>query len=123
MDDRGGEVRAPAIWLNPPFSQHAGGKGAWLAKAREASRTITVVVLVPVSTDTAWWIEHALHADEIRFIGERLRFGNAPDRARFSTALLIYRPAVHYTGSRGESYSLRPTNAPRVSWLLREVRS
>lgn len=116
-------MAVPAIWLNMPFSREAGGKDAWLRKAREASKSIAVVCLCPVSSDAGWWIEHALQADEIRFIGERLRFGDANDRARFSTALLIYRPAVSFTGPKGVAYTVRATNAPRVSWLLREPMS
>jgi phage N-6-adenine-methyltransferase len=76
-------------WLNPPYGR---GIGAWLQKAcYEGWRGATVVVLVPVRTDTAWWQDWAMKADEIRLIRGRLAFHGAPTVAPFPSAVLIYR--------------------------------
>lgn len=72
------------MYCNPPYGR---GVGAWLAKAREAE---LAVYLLPSRTDTAWWHDYALKADEIRFIRGRLYFserGPAP----FPSVILIYR--------------------------------
>ena len=72
------------VYCNPPYGR---GVSAWLAKAREAERA---VYLLPARTDTAWWHDYALRADEIRFIRGRLRFGNAKTGAPFPSVILIY---------------------------------
>ena len=60
------------VFCNPPYS---GGKRKriepWLQKAREAA---LAVYLLPSRTDTAWFHDYGLQADEIRFIRGRLRF-------------------------------------------------
>lgn len=75
------------VFCNPPYGR---GVGRWLAKAREAA---CAVFLLPARTDTAWWHDYALHADEIRFIRGRLRFGDGPADARapFPSVILVYR--------------------------------
>lgn len=66
------------VWCNPPYSR----VGAF------------VVVLVPARTDTKWWHESAVEADEIRFLRGRLRFGNAKAGAPFPSAVLVFRPTA-----------------------------
>jgi len=73
------------VFCNPPYGN---GIGRWLEKAREAD---VAVFLLPSRTDTAWWHDHALGADEIRFIRGRLRFGGAVINAPFPSAVLVYR--------------------------------
>lgn len=73
------------VYCNPPYGR---GIGRWLAKAREAE---LCVFLLPARTDTRWWHEYALSADEIRFVRGRLRFGGASAGAPFPSVLLIYR--------------------------------
>jgi site-specific DNA-methyltransferase (adenine-specific) len=72
------------VFCNPPYSDIR----PWLARAREAA---VAVYLVPAKTDTIWWHDHALKADEIRFIKGRLVFPPSTDRAPFPSAVLIYR--------------------------------
>lgn len=76
------------VYCNPPYGR---GIGNWLAKAREAD---VAVYLLPSRTDTAWWHDYALAADEIRFVRGRLRFGAAENPAPFPSAILIYRKAA-----------------------------
>ena len=59
-------------WCNPPYGRDI---GKWIKKASEANAT--VVCLVPARTDTAWWHDYAMKADDIRFIRGRLKFGGS----------------------------------------------
>lgn len=72
------------MYCNPPYGR---GIGDWLAKAREAELS---VYLLPSRTDTKWWHEHAMKADEIRFLKGRLKFGESKNSAPFPSVLLIY---------------------------------
>ena len=80
-------------WMNPPYGRSI---GLWVRKARQASEAgATVVCLVPVRTDTAWWQEEAWHADEIVFLRGRLKFVGAPSSAPFPSAILVFKPGAH----------------------------
>lgn len=76
------------VWVNPPYGK---GIGLWMEKAYQESRMgATVVALVPSRTDTAWWHDHVMRADEIRFIRGRVSFyGRAP--APFPSAIVVWR--------------------------------
>ena len=74
------------VFCNPPYRRAEMAR--WLEKRREA---LLAVYLVPSRTDTRWWHEHAMKAQEIRFIRGRLRFGDAKTGAPFPSAVLIYR--------------------------------
>lgn len=75
----------------------------WMRKAYESSREgATVVCLVPARTDTEWWHDYVghydwetrtyvKHADEVRNVTGRLRFGGAKNTAPFPSAVVIYR--------------------------------
>ena len=71
MDSRkiGGGQR---VYCNPPYGR---GVADWLRKAREAK---LAVFLLPARTDTKWWHEYAMKADDPRkafgaVIGKALR--------------------------------------------------
>jgi len=85
--------RGERVFCNPPYSDIA----PWVAKCREAE---VAVYLLPARTDTAWWHEHAINADEIRFIRGRLRFGAAKTSALFPSVVLVYRAAVPPTETK-----------------------
>lgn len=80
-----------AAWMNPPYGRPI---AAWIACAVAAARAgATVVTLVPVRADTAWWHEHVLATGaEVRFVRGRLTFGDAVHTAAFASAVVIYRP-------------------------------
>ena len=80
-----------AAWMNPPYGRPI---GAWMAKAAAAAQAgATVVTLVPVRADTAWWHEHVLVTGaEVRYVRGRLTFGDAVNTAAFASAVVIYRP-------------------------------
>lgn len=73
------------VFCNPPYGR---GVARWLAKAREAE---VAVFLLPARTDTRWWHEHAMRADEIRFLRGRLTFRGAAAPAPFPSVVLVYR--------------------------------
>jgi site-specific DNA-methyltransferase (adenine-specific) len=59
------------FWLNPPYSKI----GAFMKKAYEESQKGAVVVcLIPARTDTKYWHDYVMKAQEIRFVKGRLKF-------------------------------------------------
>jgi phage N-6-adenine-methyltransferase len=77
-------------WMNPPYGRTI---GEWVKKAYEESqKPMTMVVcLLPARTDTKWWQEYCMKAQDIRFVKGRLKFGNAKDSAPFPSAVVIFR--------------------------------
>jgi phage N-6-adenine-methyltransferase len=73
-------------WMNPPYGREI---KHWMHKAYHCGAT--VVCLVPARTDTAWWHDYAMKADEIRYIRGRLKFGNSKNSAPFPSAVVIFR--------------------------------
>lgn len=76
-------------WMNPPYGKAI---GAWAKKAADsAEKEGTIVVgLVPCRTDTRWWQENVMRADEIRFVKGRLKFGKAGMGAPFANAIIVW---------------------------------
>jgi hypothetical protein len=77
--------RGKRVYCNPPYGR---GVDRWLAKAREAK---LAVYLLPARTDTYWWHEYAMRADEIRFLRGRLKFGGSKNSAPFPSVILVFR--------------------------------
>jgi len=73
------------VFCNPPYGP---GIGDWLAKAREPD---LAVYLVPSRTDTRWWHDYAMKANEIRFLRGRLKFGDAVNSAPFPSVVLVFK--------------------------------
>jgi len=81
------------VWLNPPYGRQV---GSFVCKAKEQAREHgkTVAVLIFARTDTVWWHEHAMSADEIFLIRGRLRFSKGEEKAGSApapSAVLIFR--------------------------------
>lgn len=75
-------------YVNPPYGREI---GAWLAKGyAEAQQGKTVVFLIPSRTDTKWWHNYCMKADEIRFIKGRLKFDEHENSAPFPSAIVIF---------------------------------
>ena len=75
-------------YVNPPYGRKI---YKWLAKGfAEACLDKTVVFLIPSRTDTRWWHNFVMKADEIRFIKGRLKFGNHKNSAPFPSAIVIF---------------------------------
>ncbi len=78
------------VFMNPPYGREI---GRWMEKAHmEASAGALVVCLVPSRTDTEWWHEHAMCADEVRFVRGRLKFGDGANSAPFPSAVVVFKP-------------------------------
>jgi site-specific DNA-methyltransferase (adenine-specific) len=79
------------VFCNPPYSACY----AWVEKCwTEAGHAQVVVALLPARTDTPWWHEYALRADEIRFIRGRLSYDDSGQRAPFPSVIVVWRGAV-----------------------------
>lgn len=85
LDDGLSQDWQGVCWMNPPYGKKI---GVWMKKAMEAKTT--VVCLVPSRTDTKWWHDYAMKADEIRFIKGRLKFGNSKNSAPFPSAIIVF---------------------------------
>lgn len=89
-DSPGGLSRSwqSPTYVNPPYGSAI---VKWLQKVvEEARRGVVVICLVPSRTDTSWWHDYVMTADEIRFLRGRLRFGHARHNAPFPSALAIW---------------------------------
>ena len=82
-------------WCNPPYRE----AGRWVRKAAAESQAgVTVVCLLPASTDTQWWHTWVIPYAEIRFLSRRLKFSGSKINAPFPCAVVIFRPSG---GTRG----------------------
>ncbi len=75
LDSKGG-----ACFMNPPYGREI---SKWMQKAKEEGAIITTVCLVHARTDTKWFHNYAMQADEIWFIKGRLKFGDGKQSAPF----------------------------------------
>ena len=78
------------VFVNPPY-----GKGIinWVSKCYNESRLSAnvVVSLLPSRTDTRWWHEYVMQADDIRFIKGGLKFNNSVNSAPFPSVIVIWK--------------------------------
>jgi len=76
-------------FVNPPYGREI---RKWVKKGvEEWQQGKTVVFLIPSRTDTAWWHDYVMCADEIRFIRGRLRFKGAQYNAPFPSAIVVFK--------------------------------
>jgi site-specific DNA-methyltransferase (adenine-specific) len=76
------------VWLNPPYSKI----GAFMKKAYEESQKGAVVVcLIPARTDTKYWHDYVMKAQELRFVKGRLKFGDSKTGAPFPSVIVIFK--------------------------------
>lgn len=76
-------------WMNPPYGREI---SRWIAKAKQERETgTTTVCLLPSRTDNAWWHQHVMEADEIRFLRGRLKFVGAENSAKFASVVVVFR--------------------------------
>lgn len=80
------------IQCNPPYGRKI---GEWVRRAYISSQvgSATVVMLLPVRTDTRWFHEYIYNKPntEIRFIKGRLKFGGCKNSAPFPSMVVIFR--------------------------------
>ena len=79
------------VFMNPPYGREI---GKWMKKAYEECKIKgnceLVVCLIPSRTDTRWWHDYVMKADEIRFIKGRLKF-DGKNSAPFPSCIVIFR--------------------------------
>ncbi len=80
---------AGSVYVNPPYSNIK----PWIVKGLmelQANRAKTIVYLLPVRTDTAYWHDLILpNAAEIRLVRGRLNFNEMKTPAPFPVCLVI----------------------------------
>jgi hypothetical protein len=86
------ETWGKRVFLNPPYGRET---ETWLRLAYNHSRKGNLVVcLIASRTDTKWWHEIVMKADEIRFLRGRLRFNGSKINAPFPSAVVVFGKAV-----------------------------
>ncbi len=77
-------------FMNPPYGREI---RRWIADAyfQSLCNGITVVCLLPSRTDTKWWHDYVMKAEEIRFLRGRLKFGDSKNSAPFPSAIVIFK--------------------------------
>lgn len=78
------------VFVNPPYGREI---GKWVEKAYLSFKQggSVVVCLLPSRTDTKWWHDYIMKADEIRFIKGRLKFGGSKNSAPFPSCVVIFK--------------------------------
>ena len=76
-------------FVNPPYGR---GIDKWIKKAYEESRKdkTKVVMLIPARTDTKYWHQYVMKADEVHFVKGRLKFGDSENSAPFPSAVVVF---------------------------------
>ena len=114
---------ARTFFLNPPYS--AGNIDRFMQKAYEESlKGALVVCLVPCATDTRWWNNYVMRAQEIRFIKGRVRFVGYDEDGKqvqnsptFSSCVVIFDP----TWSRDSARFVDPKRfRPRIGKTIEQ---
>lgn len=77
-------------YINPPYGR---GIGMWIEKAYGCGSLC--VMLLPARTDTRWFHNYCMKADEIRWIKGRLKFGESKNSAPFPSMIVIFGGKTH----------------------------
>ena len=80
------------VWCNPPYGKTI---SKWIQKGAESAENgATVVMLLPVRTNTNWFHDLVYEKAEIRFIRGKLKFGGFHSTAPFPSMVVIFRPTA-----------------------------
>ena len=79
-----------SVFVNPPYGR---GIIEWVRKCyiESLDHARVVVGLLPSRTDTKWWHEYVMKADDIRFLRGRLKFGGSTNSAPFPSCVVVWR--------------------------------
>lgn len=85
--------RGQAVWCNPPYGKDISN---WVRKAFEEWKNgSTIVLLIPVRSDTKYFHDYIYGNAELRFIKGRLRFTNSEGKtlgsAPFPSMIVIFK--------------------------------
>jgi hypothetical protein len=77
-------------FVNPPYGNQI---PKWIEKGyiEHIENNSTVVFLIPSRTDTRWWHDYCMKANEIRFIKGRLKFDEHVNSAPFPSAIVVFK--------------------------------
>ena len=76
-------------FVNPPYGKEI---MKWIQKGyQENLKGKTVVFLIPSRTDSQWWHDYIMKANEIRFIRGRLKFDDQKNSAPFPSVIVVFR--------------------------------
>ena len=79
------------VWMNPPYGREIKD---WIRKAYNESKkpNTKVVCLIPARTDTLYWHNYCMNADEVYFIKGRLKFDaeGCTNAAPLPSALVVF---------------------------------
>tara|TARA_Y100000034_G_scaffold26614_1_gene31718 strand:+ start:1942 stop:2421 length:480 start_codon:yes stop_codon:yes gene_type:complete len=80
-------------FVNPPYGRSI---ARWVKKSHtEAQKQNTkIVMLVPARTDTKYWHDYIMKAQEIYFVRGRLKFGESVNSAPFPSAVVVFESGV-----------------------------
>lgn len=81
-------------WLNPPYGSTTSKLKHWVIKAYQESQkgTCRVVMLIPARTNTTWFRDYCMKAEEVLFICGRPKFGDAPHGLPQPLMLVVFGP-------------------------------
>lgn len=81
------------VFLNPPYGR---ALKDWVRKGYEEGQkdNTIVVMLIPARTDTKYWHDYVMKADEIRFVRGRIKFGDETNSAPFPSAVVVFRKSA-----------------------------
>ena len=75
-------------FMNPPYGREI---STWIEKAyRESLNGAVVVCLIPARTDTKYWHDYCMNANQIQFVKGRLKFGEGTGSAPFPSAVVVF---------------------------------
>ena len=81
------------VFINPPYGRQI---HKWIEKAYMESMDdhTDVVMLIPARTDTKYWHDYIMKAQEIYFVRGRLKFGESVNSAPFPSAVVVFESGV-----------------------------
>jgi phage N-6-adenine-methyltransferase len=93
------------VFMNPPYGRDI---GKWMEKAAlSVQENALTVCLVHARTDTKWWHNWVVYADQIWFIEGRLKFEGGQYSSTFPSVIVVFAP-------------IRTEGAPRVRFLSKK---
>ena len=96
LNGEGGLTRdwGTRTYVNPPYGKEI---VEWVRYAyMQTTKGKMVVMLLPSRTDTRWWHDYVMKAEEMRFIKGRVHF-NESGPAPFPSVVVVYNPSLHRT--------------------------
>ena len=76
-------------FVNPPYGREI---AKWIKKGYDEAqqKDTKVVMLIPARTDTKYWQDYVMKAQEVYFIRGRLKFGDSSNSAPFPSAVVVF---------------------------------